>query len=132
MATTHLQKMTTRAKRLRKEHPRLSWQDALKRAAKDLKKTSRVGAYKVIERGEPKAARPSATYQVDRTKAGTFRGMKKVGSVTIEGVLKETKKAVLEKIGILEANKFSARLKSDRAKISKEIAHLKSLYRKMA
>lgn len=52
------------------------------------KKKKKVGAYKVIEKGEKKSTPAKKTYRAVRTKTGTFKGMQKVsGTVhTIGGV----------------------------------------------
>lgn len=45
MAATHLQKITTRAKQIRKAHPKMIWTDAVKKASKELA-GKKVGAVK--------------------------------------------------------------------------------------
>jgi len=49
-----------------------------------MKKTSakKVGAIKIVEKGESKNAKPSAVYQYNRTKKGTFKGLKKIGATS--------------------------------------------------
>lgn len=49
---------------------------------RSLKKTSKpkkVGAIKIVEKGENKFTKPSAIFEYTRTKKGTFKGMKKIG-----------------------------------------------------
>ena len=57
-----------------------------------MKKTSakKVGAIKIVEKGESKNAKPSAVYQYNRTKKGTFKGLKKIGA-TKSSTHKDTK-----------------------------------------
>jgi hypothetical protein len=45
----------------------------------------KVGAIKIIEKGESKKAKPKATYQQVRTKKGTFKVLKKVGATYYYG-----------------------------------------------
>lgn len=87
MANTYLQKQTALAKKIRKAHPNKKWTDCVKQAARELKKGSvskpvrkKVGAYKVIEKGETVKTKPKAIYQITRAKKGTFKkgGVKKI------------------------------------------------------
>lgn len=48
------------------------------RAARGKKK--KVGAIKIVEKGETKATKPKATYQTKRTKKGTFKGLRRIGA----------------------------------------------------
>jgi hypothetical protein len=54
-----------------------------KKKAAPKKKTAskKVAAIKIIEKGESKKTKAKATYQQVRTKAGTFKGLKKVGAL---------------------------------------------------
>lgn len=51
-----------------------------KKASAVKKKPKKVAAIKIIEKGESKKTKPRATYQQVRTKKGTYKGLKKVGS----------------------------------------------------
>lgn len=53
-------------------------------------KLNSYGAIKIVEKGESKNARPSAVYQYNRTKKGTFKGLKKIGA-TKPSTHKDTK-----------------------------------------
>ena len=53
MAATHLQKITARAKQIRKAHPKMIWTDAIKKASKELA-GKKVGAVK--KKAAPKKA----------------------------------------------------------------------------
>ena len=77
-ARAKFKQVVAEAKKLRKKNAKLTQAQAVKQAWAIAKK---VGAIKIIEKGESKSARPSATYQQKRTKKGTYAGLKKVGSV---------------------------------------------------
>lgn len=77
-ARAKFKQIVAEAKKLRKKNPKLTQAQAVKQAWAIAKK---VGAIKIIEKGESKSARPSATYQQKRTKKGTYAGLKKVGAV---------------------------------------------------
>jgi hypothetical protein len=81
------------AKKLRKKNPKLTQAQAVKQAwaisySKAGKKPAKkkVGAIKIVEKGESKKAKPKATYQQVRSKKGTYKGLKKVGAVSEWGV----------------------------------------------
>jgi hypothetical protein len=62
----------------------------LKGKPKAKKSSSKVGAIKIVEKGESKNSKPSAVYQYNRTKKGTFKGLKKIGA-TKSSTHKDTK-----------------------------------------
>lgn len=62
------------AKKIRKANPKMKWPNAVKEAGKQMK----VGAYKVIEKGENKSTPVKKVVQTKRTKEGRFQGYKKV------------------------------------------------------
>lgn len=66
------------AKTVQRKNPKLTWQQAIKQASKDRKK---VGAYKVIEKGESKSTPVKKTVRIVRSKTGTFKGMQKVSGI---------------------------------------------------
>lgn len=74
------------AKKLRKKNAKLSQAQAVKQAWAIMSK-KKVGAIKIIEKGEPKTAKVKATYQQLRKKkgkkAGLYAGLKKVSGVRI-------------------------------------------------
>jgi len=76
-ARLKFKKVVAEATKLRKKNPKLTQAEAVKKAWAMEKK---VGAIKIIEKGESKKAKPKATYQQVRTKKGTFKGLKKVGA----------------------------------------------------
>lgn len=77
-AREKFKKVVAEAGKLRKKNPKLTQAQAVKQAFAMQKK---VGAIKIIEKGETKSAKAKAVYQQVRTKKGTFKGLKKVGAV---------------------------------------------------
>lgn len=81
-----LQKITRRAKQLRKANPSAhrNWKGFVKAAAKEYKQGSapkrKVAAIVIREKKESKRARPKRTYVVTRTKKGTYKSYKRVGA----------------------------------------------------
>jgi hypothetical protein len=54
-----------------------------------LRAKRKVGAIKIVEKGESKSAKPKAVYQQKRSAKGTFKGLKKIGAKP--GLHKDTK-----------------------------------------
>ena len=82
---TALQKIIHRAKQIRKSDKKMLWKDAVKKASaehnKGQKKSvakKKIGATKLIEKGENKNTPVSKTVLVIRRKNGTIETMKKV------------------------------------------------------
>lgn len=86
-AREKFKKVVADAKKIRKANPKLTQAQAVKKAWAVVKK---VGAIKIVEKGESKSARPSATYEQKRTKRGTYAGLKKVGAVKKKASKKST------------------------------------------
>lgn len=80
-AIAKFKQVVAEAKKLRKKNPKLTQAQAVKQAWAIARK---VGAIKIIEKGESKSAKPKATYQQKRTKKGTYAGLKKVGADNFE------------------------------------------------
>lgn len=74
------------AAKLRKKNPKLTQAQAVKQAwaisYSKAGKSKKVGAIKIVEKGESKKAKPKATYQQKRTAKGTFKGLKKIGAAS--------------------------------------------------
>lgn len=66
------------AKRIRKGAKAMAWKTAVAKAAKQIKSKSKIGAYKVIEKGEKKSAPAKKVVQVKRSSTGRFQGYKKI------------------------------------------------------
>jgi hypothetical protein len=80
-------KVVAEAKKLRKKNPKLTQPQAVKQAWAIMYAKKKVGATKIIERGENKNAKVTKVLQRVRSKKGTFKGMKKVSG----GTHKDTK-----------------------------------------
>ena len=93
-AREKFKKVVAEAGKLRKKNPKLTQAQAVKQAFAMQKK---VGAIKIIEKGETKSSKAKAVYQQVRTKKGTFKGLKKVGAVK----KKSTSKKKIGNTGIL-------------------------------
>lgn len=78
------------AKTVQRANPKLTWQQAIKKAAAQQKKPAvkkrKVGAYKVIEKGEKRSAPVKKVVQVVRTKKGLFKGFKQVNGIKVGSV----------------------------------------------
>lgn len=84
------------AKQYQRKHPKIDWQTCIqkvkggRKVSGTKKKTAKrkVGAYKVIEKGEKKSTPSKKTYRAVRSKAGTFKGMQKVSGSDIKAYAK--------------------------------------------
>lgn len=130
-----------RAAQLRRANKKLTVQQSVKKAGAELRAKKRdrkkkVGATKFIERGEKRDAAATRIYKVKRD-SGRYAGVKKIAGfpviagVSVSQALAQTRRVLLAEIGALEAKKFGAKLKRDKAKISRDIAAKKSLYKKL-
>lgn len=86
-----LSKITARAKQIRRSSPRTKWTAAIKQAGADYR-AGRLGAIKLIERGETKKTPVKKTYRVNRTKKGLFKGTSRVGSISRISAVATTRK----------------------------------------
>lgn len=126
-----LKKITTTAKQLRKKHPGMSWQGAIKKAGAmyrgTAKKTVKKKAVKktVAKKAHVKTHKKHASVKTGKIGIG-------VGSCTVSGLMAQGKKMLITDIGKLEAQKFAAKLKRDKNKIAKKIAEKKRAFRKLA
>ncbi len=78
------------AKAYQRKHPKTDWQTCIQKV-KGGKKPARkkVGAYKVIERGESKKTPAKKTYRAVRSKSGTFKGMQSVTGADVKAFAKQ-------------------------------------------
>lgn len=101
MPNNKLKKITTVAKQLYKSGKFAKWTDAIKAASKQISGTKthkdtkshnvnirvvsgvkkKVGAVKIVQKGQSKNAKVTKVLQQVRTKAGTFKGYKKIGNI---------------------------------------------------
>lgn len=136
-----LKRITTRAKSLQRSHPNTKWTDLIKRASKEIKgkkrrpakKRRKISAVKYIEKGEKKNVRPAKVYRTVRSKKGTFKGYKRVGSArrTLNDNLRDARNLILDDIARLSTRKFLATRKTDKRKIQKSINAKRSQYKKL-
>lgn len=124
------------AAKLRRKNKKLTVPQSVKLAAKNArakKKSSRkkVGAIKIVERGESKSARPSRTYQVNRTRKGTFKGYTRIGAVDIPAAKDGIKNKLAHDLGLAEYGLMRSTKKTDQKKWRKKIAELKSKLRNL-
>lgn len=76
-------RVVAEAKKLRKKNPKLTQPQAVKQAWAILYKGGKkVGATKIIEKGEKKSARVTKVLQRVRSKKGTFKAVKRVAGST--------------------------------------------------
>lgn len=69
-----VKQITATAKRLYKTGRYKKWTDAIKAASK------KIGAVKIVQKGEPRNAKVTKVIQQVRKKDGTFKGYKRIGS----------------------------------------------------
>lgn len=86
---TAIEWITKEAKKLRKDYPKRfkTWREYVSQASAIYKSKSKpglskvkkkIGAIKIVEKGESKNAKPKATYEFSRTKKGTYKSVKKI------------------------------------------------------
>jgi hypothetical protein len=105
-----LQKITANAKKLRRLHPRMTWQEAVKKAGAAYKRTT------------PKKAMPTSK------KAATKKAAKKT---TIKGVTSEARGLLLAKYGQLAQKKLVSTTKRDKTALQKEMTGLSRQIKKL-
>jgi hypothetical protein len=116
------------AKKYQRQHPKTDWQTCIqkvkgvKRVGTAKKKSTRkkVGAYKVIEKGEKKSTPTKKVYRAVRSKAGTFKGMQKITGADIK---EHAKQGLAKALFDYEMAKT--------VKATKEAAARKTKYRKL-
>lgn len=132
---TALEWMQKEAKKIRKQHPNMAWISVMKKAgvayrAKNGTSSKRkVGAYKVVERGESTKTKPSAVYKNVRSKSGEVKKVKKIGSVN--SYMNAARRLVIDQIGKLEALYIVASSKSDKNRVRKLINEKKAVLRRL-
>ena len=87
------------AKLIREHHPNWTWKKCVSEASDALKqkrgdspqkrKKKKIGAYKVIEKGETKKTPVKKTYRAVRSKTGTFKGMQKITGTDVKAHIKQ-------------------------------------------
>ena len=113
MANNTLQKITARAKQIRKASPKMKWTAAVKKAGAEYRSKGKPG--KVVKTVKKTARKKVAAVPV-----------KKMGGKTIAGLKAETKKMLLSKYGLLSAAKVVANTKREKTAIQKEINKIRA------
>ena len=93
MANTYLQKQTALAKKIRKTNPKLKWIDAVKKAAIELKKNSKVGVVKTKPSTKKAAKKTVPFVTVKRT---IVQEPKKMNGINISNELFATGNKLLQ------------------------------------
>jgi hypothetical protein len=86
---TAIQWISKEAKAIRKKQPALAWSQCIKKASvlykakhKTGSKPKKVGATKYVEKGETKNTKAKKVYQINRTKTGTFKNVKRIAGTS--------------------------------------------------
>lgn len=116
MAKSTLQKITARAKQIRKGRPSMLWTDAIKKASAELKKPA--GKKKATPKPRAKLPVKVVKTQSVKTTIGRMPTRKKP---TAKGKMKEAQQLLLGEVGILYAKKLMAPTKTKRKKLQKQI-----------
>jgi hypothetical protein len=128
MARINMKAAATKAKKIRKAHPAMKWNTAMSQAMKSLggkgkKKSRKVGYVK------KKSPRKKTVAKIKKFHAAEGRAIKSLGSVSYH--VAHAKSQLLEQIGWLEAQKYSAKTKRAKRKLSKRLSALKAKFRKL-
>jgi hypothetical protein len=128
MARINLKAAATKARKIRKAHPNMKWNNAMSQAMKSMSKKShpkkrRVGSVK------KKAARRKTVRRIKTLHAAEGKAIRSLGSVASH--VAHAKKILEHEIGKLETQKFKASKKTAKRKIAKRIAEKKSRFRKL-
>lgn len=128
-----LNKITTKAKQIRKAHPSMKWTAAIKQASATLKREGKIGGAKATR----KPTRPAKRKKVVRAKA---RPRRKIGSrmaVRVAGVTKRKRKGpgksslqiLKDRLGSLYVKYYMTQSISETKKLSKQITEVKKKIR---
>lgn len=108
MATSHIKQLTNRAQAIRRQHPKMSWQNALSKAGK-------MG-------GKKKSTTKKSTPRKKARIKGTHRTISAVPEMTLAQSKALTKKMLKERLGWLLAAKRTAYTKTDKNKFQDQIS----------
>ena len=152
-----IQKISARAKQIRKAHPSKKWTDCIKQASREIKagkpgSTAKKSGKRSTKRKPAKYRQTGGTtVKADRKRKAKAPGKRisKTGRVYYErrknrsdrpGALSgvsaaslktELRRKLEERLGMQEVKKFKARLKRDKTKIQKDISAIKAELRKL-
>jgi hypothetical protein len=130
MARINLKAAAVKAKKIRKAHPSMKWNNAMAQAMRSMSGKSKTKKRRVgSTRPKKKAARKSIIRRVKILHKAEGRAIKALGSVASH--VSRAKKILEHEIGKLETRKFVAKKKSVKRKIAKVIAMKKSKFRKL-
>lgn len=123
------------AKRIRKRHPSIKWQSAIKEASRKLKGKKRSPAKRKTTRrkvsGVKSIRRRAVVRKIKRAHRHEGKLISKLGSVTVAQSVSQTKEIIRERIGWMEASKLSAKTAKSKRGIQKRINELKKIYRQL-
>ena len=122
-------KISRRAKQIRKAHPSIKWQSAIKQASREIKAGKVSGTHKRKVGRVKKSSRKKVISKLKRAHAAEGKQLNKLGSVSQH--MSHARAMLKEQIGWNEAAKFTAPKKSSKNKIQKKINALKAKYRKL-
>lgn len=74
-----IQKISKRAKAIRRAHPSKKWMACIKEASREYK-AGKLGATLLIEKNETRRTKPKRVVRVTRSKKGTFKSIKRIGN----------------------------------------------------
>jgi hypothetical protein len=127
MARINMKAAAAKARKIRKAHPSMKWNNAMSQAMKSL---SHKGKRKKIGSApRKKSARKKIIRKIKKSHAAEGRAIRSLGSVASH--VSSAKKLLTHEIGKLEAAKFTAAKKVTKRKIAKRIAVKKSQFRKL-
>lgn len=129
MARINMKAAAAKARKIRKAHPSMKWNNAMSQAMKSLSKKSKPKKRRVGSAPRKKAARKKTVRKIKTLHAAEGRAIRSLGSVASH--VSSAKKLLTHEIGKLEAAKFTAAKKVTKRKISKRIAIKKSQFRKL-
>ena len=106
MPNTTLQKITARAKQIRKAHPKMTWAAAVKKSGAEYR-AKKPAAKKTVKRAAKKAAPKKRV-------SGTPRA-------TVKGATREAQQLLLNRYGLLAQKKLMETTKRGKAALQKEM-----------
>lgn len=138
-----IQKISKRAKAIQRSQPGKAWKNCIKQASADYragklggsskapkKKSRKVGAVKLIEKGESRNAKPTKIIRVHRTKKGLFKGTSLAG-VSSAALKAELKNKLKHRLSMQLLSQAMATTKTNRRKAGKLVAETKRQLKKL-
>ena len=123
-----------RAAQIRRKNKKLTVQQSVKKAAAEnrAKKrgTKKVGAVKYIEKRETKRTPAKKVYRVKRSSGGGFKGVTRVGAVSVSMLQAKGREMIGSELGRLQVQQMAATTKTKKRQIGKKIAEKKRALKK--